>query len=196
MFSPEIVAELVFGKLLTNIDNLDLKQKTGTKFVTWQLQNCEAFPETLRRKLLRELRGKNFNYDFVLPRILCALGYQCVQKEDAPDIHHSTVSFTTLFTTITPKVKGAETLALREVKFWHDCEMPYSDEEILLLQHTVLKEISKRRQWYTSLPKERKELVEEALNLKVNDITSGKLYLFDYLYDLLIEVGFSADPAL
>lgn len=194
--SPQTVAELVFGKLTTNIDNLDLKQKTGTKFVTWEVEDSEVIPEQMRLVLLRKLRGKDFNYaGFTSPRILCALGYQCIQKEDAPDTKHTTVNFTTLFTPITPKIEGGETLALRTVKSWHDCEVPYTTEEILLLQHTVTKEIATRKQWYDNLPEQRKDLIEQALSLKVNDITSGKLYLFDYLYDLLIEVGFNADPS-
>lgn len=195
-FSPQVVAELVFGKLTTNIDQLDLKQKTGTKFVTWEVEDSELIPEQVRLALLRQLQGKDFNCaDFTSPRILCALGYQCIQKEDAPDTKHTTINFTTLFTPIAPKIKGGETLALREIKFWHDCEVPYTTEEILLLQRTVIKEIATRRQWFDSLPAQRKDLIEQALNLKLNDITSGKLYLFDYLYDLLIEVGFNADPS-
>ena len=196
VFTPEMIAELIFGKLETNVDNVDLKAKTGTKFVSWKLQNFEIFPETLRRNLLLDIRGrKDFNYDFVLPRILCALGYQCQEKGTANDVKHTPVCLTTLFTPITPHEPWGETLALKEVLRWHDWEMPYTTEEILCLQNTVCREISTHQKWYDALPKERKKDISTALGLHIHDITSGKLYLLDKLYALLIEMKYNADPA-
>lgn len=196
VFTTENIAELIFGKLETNVDNVDLKAKTGTMFISWKLQNFEVFPETLRRDLLLTIRGrKDFNYDFVLPRILCALGYQCQEKGFAKDIKHTPICWTTLYTPITPHMAWGETLAIREVLRWHDWEMPYTTEEILLLQNTVCQQISLRQEWFDSLPDERKENISTALSLHVHDITSGKIYLLNKLYELLIEMKFNADPA-
>ena len=193
VFAPEDVAELVFGKLITTYDNVDWQAKTGTKIVTWKMHNCEVFSEDLRRKLLWEVRGDwhNFNYDFVLPRILCAIGYECVAKEFAADVNHTVICWETHFKVTVPDIPNAKTLPLREILHWHEWEMPYTFDEVPLIQREVNRILSMRQEWYEAQPARWREDIEKGVNLPWPDVTSGLLHYVNRMIEFLIDVEYT-----
>lgn len=201
VFSYQDVAELVFGKVVVNVDNVDLEAKTGTKFVTWEMRDCQAFPPEIRRQLIWNMRGDihHPNYDFVKQRVLCAFGYQCVMKEPAEDVKHTLINWTTVFTTMTPNVKNAAVLPIKEVQWWHDAwGMPYFFEEVSLIQQIVASELSHREDLFENNAywEQLRKDINVGLSYKWGDMSS-KMSFYSYyvnrMIDFLINIRYTAE---